>query len=213
GSALEIGGESNNALIPYNVNTAATRQRIWDGQDAMLRDDLTKIRGNHLIQIGGIYQRNFDYHVRNDNGGGIQNYPIDNISTASGGVTFPSQYQPANLPSSQIGNYNTLYAEVLGITGQSQDLYTRSGPNLTLSPPGSYMFDQSSISYYNVFISDTWHMKPTFTLTYGLGYAIEMPPVEKDGKQVELTDATGVPISASAYLANRQSAGLNGQVY
>ena len=67
--------------------------------------------------------------------------PVDNISTASGGVTYPSQYQPANLSASQIGNYNTLYTEILGITGESQQLYTRSGPNLTLNPPGSEMFD------------------------------------------------------------------------
>ncbi len=33
GGALEIGGESTGALIPYNVNTQSTRQRFWDGQD------------------------------------------------------------------------------------------------------------------------------------------------------------------------------------
>jgi hypothetical protein len=213
GTALEIGGESPNALIPYNINTASTRQRFWDGHDTMLRDDVTKIVGKHLIQFGGIYQHNYDYHLRNDNGTNILNMPIDNISTASGGVKFSSQYQPASLPAPQVGNYNTLYAEVLGITGQSQELYTRSGPSLTLNPPGSYMFDQSTIPYYNVYISDTWHMKPTFTLTYGLGYAIEMPPVEKNGKQVELTDASGVPIVASDYLAKRELAALAGQVY
>jgi len=213
GSALEIGGESSNALIPYNVDTQDTRQRFWDGHDTMLRDDVNKIKGNHLIQFGGIYQHNYDYHLRNDNGGGIQNMPVDNISTSAGGITFPTQYQPSNLPGSQIGNYNTLYTEVLGLTGESQDLYTRSGPNLTLNPPGSYMFDQSTIPYYNVYASDTWHMKPTFTLTYGLGYAIEMPPTEKLGKQVELTDATGVPIVASTYLADRQAAALQGSTY
>lgn len=162
-----------------------------------------KIMGNHLIQFGGIYQHDYDYHLRNDNGGFIQNSPVDNISTASGGVTYPSQYQPANLPASQIGNYNTLYTEVLGITGESQELYTRSGPNLTLNPPGSSMFDQSTIRYYNVYISDTWHIKPTLTLSYSLGYAIEMPPVEKNGKQVELTDVSGVPFLASDYLAKQ----------
>ncbi len=31
-------------------------------------------------------------------------------------------------------------------------------------------------------------MKPTFTLTYGLGWTLEMPPVEKDGKQVEFVN-------------------------
>jgi hypothetical protein len=212
GSALEIGGESTNALIPYNVNTQSTRQRFWDGHDTNLRDDVTQIKGNHLIQWGGNYAHNYDYHLRNDNGGGIQNFPVDNIETSPGGVNYGG-YQPSNLPSSQIGNYNLLYTEVLGITGQGQTLYTRSGPNLTLNPVGSYMFDQSTIPYYNLYASDTWHMKPTFTLTYGLGYAIEMPPTEKNGKQVELTDPSGKPIVLSDYLAQRQSAALSGQVY
>jgi hypothetical protein len=212
GAALEIGGESTNALIPYNVNTQSTRQRFWDGHDTNLRDDVTNIKGNHLLQFGGNFAHNYDYHLRNDNGGGIQNFPVDNIETSPGGVTYGG-YQPSTLPSSQIGNYNTLYTDVLGITGQGQDLFTRSGANLTLNPPGSYMYDQSTILYYNVYASDTWHMKPTFTLTYGLGYAIEMPPTEKNGKQVELTDTSGTPIVLSNYLASRESAALQGQVF
>ena len=54
GGAVEIGGESGtNALIPYNVNTQSTRTRYWDGQDNLIKDDVTIIKGNHLIQVGG----------------------------------------------------------------------------------------------------------------------------------------------------------------
>jgi hypothetical protein len=74
-------------------------------------------------------------------------------------------------------------------------------------------FDQATIPYYNVYFSDTWHMKPTFTLTYGLGWALEMPPVEKNGKQVEVVDASAQPIDTMAYLRARQRAALNGEVY
>ena len=75
------------------------------------------------------------------------------------------------------------------------------------------MFDQSTIPYYNLYFSDTWRMKPTFTLTYGLGYTIEMPPSEKNGKQVEVTDSSGTPIVASEYLASRKSAALAGSTF
>ncbi len=212
GGALEIGGESSGALIPYNVNTQSVRQRFWDGQDKMLRDDVTKIKGNHLITFGGQYQRNFDYHLRNDNGQGIMNSPVYQI-TSGGGMTYPSQYRPTGVPSAQISNYNKLYSEVLGIVDQSQDLFTRSGSNLTLQPPGSFMYDQSVIPSYNVYFTDTWHMKPSFTLTYGVGYTVEMPPYEQNGKQVELTDTAGHPINVTDYLNARQSAALQGQVY
>jgi hypothetical protein len=212
GGALEIGGESSSALIPYNVNTQSVRQRFWDGQDKMLRDDVTKIKGNHLITFGGMYERNFDYHLRNDNGQGIMNAPVYQI-TSGGGMTYPSEYRPAGVPTSQIGNYNKLYSEVLGIVDQSQDLFTRSGSQLTLQPAGSSMFDQSIIPSYNIYFTDTWHVKPSLTLSYGLGYTVEMPPYELNGKQVELTDTSGHPISVNGYLSARQSAALQGQVY
>src|SRR5262245_12131317 len=53
GGALEIGGETANALIPYNVNAQNARTRFWDGQDHTLRDDLTLVEGNHMFQFGG----------------------------------------------------------------------------------------------------------------------------------------------------------------
>ena len=215
-AALEIGGETTSALIPYNVNTQQTRQRFWDGQDKSIRDDVTKIKGNHLISFGGMYQRNFDYHQRTDNGGGIMFQPVDQIGQSSGyasGISFPSQYVPAGVPSSQLSTYERYYEEIMGIVTQPQDLYTRSGASLTLNPPGTPMFDQSIIPSYNFYFTDTWKMKPTFTINYGLGYALEMPPYEVNGKQIVLTDTSGHPIDLTSYLAQRQSAALAGQVY
>lgn len=98
------------------------------------------------------------------------------------------------------------------IVSIAQTVYTRSGANLTLNPPLTPAFDKSTIPYYNVYFSDTWHLKPTFTLTYGLGWTLEMPPVEASGKQVELVDQSDQSISARSYLANRRRA-LKGQVY
>ena len=215
GGALEIGGESRlNSLIPYNVNTQNVRQRFWDGQDKMIRDDVTMIKGNHLLAVGGSYERNYDYHLRNDNGGGIMNSPVYQIGSGSmPGVVFPSQYIPADVATNQLSAWRTLYTEVLGIVHQPQDLYTRSGPQLTLQPPGSFMFDQSIIPSYNLYATDTWHIRPTVTLTYGLGYQLEMPPFELNGKQVALTDASGNAVPVQGYLDARKAAALQGQVY
>ena len=218
--ALEIGGETSNALIPFNVNSQSTRQRFWDGQDQTWRDDVSILHGNHLLQFGFLYQRNFDYHERNDNGGGILNEPV-NISTSGSGINY-NGYQPAIcptatsvgcLPSTSINTYNTLYTEVLGIISQPQDLYTRSGPNLALNPAGTPMFDQSIIPTYNEYFSDTWHLKPTFTLTMGLSYQIEMPPYELNGKQVELVDQSGNLVNAQNYLSTTYRDAIQGQVY
>ena len=56
-------------------------------------------------------------------------------------------------------------------------------------------------------------MTPRFTLTYGLGWTVEMPPTEKNGKQVLLVDANDKPISLTNYMQQRENAALQGQVY
>ena len=132
GGAVEIGGESANALIPYNVNTQSTRQRFWDGQDNMLRDDVTMIKGNHLFQFGGTYQRNWDYHTRTDNGNGINNqivYQITNsgINFTNGTGAINTPYVPPTVPSAQLSTYSQYYTYVMGIVNQPQVAYTRAG--------------------------------------------------------------------------------------
>ena len=214
GGALEMGGESaaTNALIPTNVNSQNTRQRFWDGHDQFYSDNLSWLHGNHLFQFGGSYMRNYDFHSRNDNGVGIDTSITYQITNGAG-IPTSGYTTPAGLAASQATNFALYYSQVLGIVGQSQVMYTRAGQNLTLQPPGGFGFDQSIIPTYDLYFSDTWHMKPTFTLTYGLAYSIAMPPFEINGKQVQLVNDAGTPIALSDFLANRQKAALVGQAY
>jgi len=217
GGALEIesGQSATQDLGPYNVNTQQTRTRFWDGKDNMFRDDISTLKGNHLFQFGGTYQHNFNWHQRTDNGGGINYQPVYELGNGSSGAELSSTFgicSTATIMTSS-AKCNSLMAAALGIVSIGQTAYTRSGPNLALNPPLTPAFDQSTIPYYNVYFSDTWHLKPTFTVTYGLGYALEMPPVEKNGKQIEVVDASGQQLDAIAYLAQRERAALQGQVY
>src|ERR1700719_4810486 len=56
-------------------------------------------------------------------------------------------------------------------------------------------------------------MKPSFTLSYGLGWTLEMPPTEAQGKQIVMVDANNKPLDTEAFLKNRETAALAGQVY
>ena len=105
------------------------------------------------------------------------------------------------------------YTAALGIVSISQQAYTRSGSSLTLNPPLTPAEDRVTIPFYNVYFSDTWHMKPSLTLTYGLGWTLEMPPVEKQGLQVELVDEANQLVDTQAYMHSREQAALQGQVY
>ena len=212
GAALEPFGEAaTTVLIPYNVNTQSVRTRFWDGHDNFLRDDWTMLKGNHLFTFGGAYQRNYDWHQRSDNGGGINYQATYQLGDSIGGgnVNFAST-NPAGVTTTTWARDS---AAVLGIVTDSQIAYTRSGSNLAINPPLTHAFDQSTIPYYNVYFSDSWHIKPSFTFTYGLGWTLEMPPTEKNGKQIELVDSSGQQLATAAYLKQREAAALNGQVY
>jgi hypothetical protein len=216
GGALEImsGQELGQAsdLGPFDVNTQNTRTRYWDGHDQLVRDDVSNLKGNHLLQFGGTYQHNWNQHQRTDNGGGINYAPVYSLGIGNSGSGLASDL-PICTATTDIPNCAALTAAALGIVSISQIAYTRSGSSLSLNPPLTPAQDTLTIPYFNSYFSDTWHMKPTFTLTYGLGWTLEQPPTEATGKQDVLVDASDTQVSMSAYLAQRKAAALIGQVY
>src|SRR5438132_3354150 len=191
GGALEIAtagtagsAESINALIPYNVNNQSTRQRVWDGQDKMLRDDLTWVQGNHLLQFGGQVQNNFNFHTRTDNGSSINNQIVYQIARSSisfttgcGAGTSSCTPGTSQVPSNQANRYRNLTASALGLVGLTQVIYTRTGATLQLQPIGTVATEQSTIKYYSGYVADTWRMRSDFTISYGVSYTYETPPV------------------------------------
>src|ERR1700719_129543 len=204
-------------LAPYNVNTQQTRTRFWDGKDHFFRDDVSWLKGTHFFQFGGQYQHNWNFHTRTDNGGGINYYPVYLLGTnggSGGGTPDYSLLGPAFAPGAP--NAPTLTREaaaVLGIVTQAQQAYTRAGNNLQLNGPLVPAFDKVTIPYYNLYFGDSWRIKPTLTINYGLGWTLEMPPVEDNGKQILLVDANGKPIGTENYLNARKAAALAGQVF
>jgi hypothetical protein len=211
--------------MPYNVNTQQSRTRFWNGHDNMIRDDATWLHGKHMIQFGGMYQHNFNSHQRTDNGGGINYYPTYQLGTTRGSGINMTGFVPdavgctgpvfGNDPNcnSQATNWGRDYAATMGIVSISQIAYTRTGNNLQLNPPLIPASTKVTIPYYNFYGSDTWRMTPKFTLTFGLGWTLEMPPSEQDGKQVIFVGPDNNPISTTQYLDARAAAALQGQVY
>ena len=56
-------------------------------------------------------------------------------------------------------------------------------------------------------------MTTRFTRIYGLGWTMEFPPTEQDGKQVILVGPDNNPISTEQYLNARLAAALQGEVF
>jgi len=212
GGVVEIGGESLNALIPYNVDSQDTRQRFWDGHDYYLSDTLSQLHGNHVFQYGGTYQRNNDLHSRNDNGVSIDT-SITYLAASGAGIASSAYTLPPNVASSALTQYAGLFDQATGIITQTQLAYTRSGAALNLNPPGEFASDHSIIPSYDAFWTDTWHIKPHLTLSYGITWELSMPPYELNGKQVQMVDQAGNPIDIKGYMTNRMNAALQGSVY
>lgn len=235
-AALEVGGETAGVFGPYNTNNQSTRTRYWNGHDYMYRDDLTWVKGSHLFQFGGMYLRNVDTHKRNDNGQGINTYEQyligegNGVGLSSVGIDMTG-YFPGGMSS---GKYGNLYSMVLGMVDSTQGLFSRSVGSLTsglpLNPRSSCaiasiaatsgcisspaILADSILPTYSVYWTDSWRMRPKFTLNYGLGYSIEMPPYETTGGyQTVMVDQNDNLFDAVQYLQNVEKAALQGQAY
>ena len=218
GQAIEPFGETQTqVLAPYNVNAQQTRTRYWDGQDNLIRDDVSYLKGNHLFTFGGSYQHNRNLHQRTDNGGGINYYPTAQMGIFStvptAGINMAGFIPAPVVAAANDTAFGADYVAALGIVSLSQRAFTRSGSNLALNTANGGLvpaMDSSYIPYYNVYFADSWKIKPTVTLSYGLAWTLEMPPVETQGRQVELVDQANQIISVQSYLNTRKAQASQG---
>jgi hypothetical protein len=240
-AALEVGGENSGSsnssplFAPYNTNNQNVRTRYWNGHDSMYRDDLTWLKGNHLVGVGFSYLRNNDTHKRNDNGGSINTY--EQYIVGAGPVSLKGYnidltgYIPAGVSSSKYGNF---YSMILGMVDSTQGLFSRGLGNATtglpLNPSSSCAISgvaatagcmssppvsaDSILPTYSGYITDSWRIKPKFTLNIGIGYTVEMPPYETQGGfQTVLVDQNDHILSSETYLKNVEAAALQGIGY
>src|SRR6266851_5215874 len=110
--ALEPFGESaKNVLAPVNLDTQDVRTRFWDGDDHMIRDDVSWAKGKHFFQFGGTYQHNWNYHQRTDNGGGINYQTVYWLGSSVGSTNGMDMtgFTPAAITASQSANWKRDY--------------------------------------------------------------------------------------------------------
>jgi len=218
--ALGIGGESSSGLIPVNVDTQNARNRLWQGHDYGLRDSLSWLKGTHLFQFGGEYTYDKWKFDRYDNVVGGLTQLVEEVNNT--GVDINQNFRPPAcsstlsgncLPSAQNGSWESLYAQVLGIVDSTSIVVSRTGANLTANPLGTPVKSLLSDPSYSLFFNDSWKIKPNLTLSYGLNWSIQMPPVDVNGAQDVLTTATGQVITANNYFSQEQALANIGQVY
>src|SRR5215469_9332934 len=169
------------------------------------------------------------YLVGDGTGTSLGSLGINGFGT-NGDVAF----LPTGVSGSNEKTWGNYYSMVLGMVDSTQSLFSRGLGNtisgLPLAPRGSCavaavpstvscvnspsLTNNSIIPTYNVYLTDSWHLKPNFSLNYGLGYTIEMPAYETQGGfQTVMVDGNDHILSAMDYLRNEKNAALQGLGY
>ena len=135
GGALEPFGETASSSCALQRQHSEHPHPFLGRSGQLLRDDLTLLKGNHLITFGGQYQHNFNFHQRSDNGGGINFTPTYQLGQSGGtgvGNVDLSDLLAHGYPSGSTAS--RVAAAALGIVTAAQVAYTRSGPNAGPEP-------------------------------------------------------------------------------
>jgi len=210
--------------VPIDVDTQRARTQGNFQRTKQLVEDFTKIKGRHTLVAGGdirwmpiIAQRN-DKVVGSlaslvalmdaDGNGGASTIPaVDRPPACGGGITTFC------LQSADIQKWDRLYAATLGIVDNVNVLAVRDG-SLTPQPFGTPLIANANMQAYDMYFQDTWRIKSTLTLTYGLAYGWQTPPHEAHNEQTFIVDAsTGQLLTAQGYINAKEQAALNGQAF
>ena len=224
-AALSIGGEGIRVgMQPINVDTQNARSRLWNGKDYTFIENLSWIKGSHLFSFGGRAGTQRFFHQRDDKVvGGLTSavYTVGRLSAGSN-VTIPATNRPPTcgggittncLSSREVQNWRNFYASVLGIVDRGSQLLTR-GPDFSPNRPGTPLLQHTVVNSYQLYISDTWKLKPSFTVSVGLNWGVQLPPYEQTGESTIMVDHnTGKPTIGSEYLAARRALALQGKIF
>lgn len=174
-----------------------------------LSDNLTWQKRSHQVQAGFAYYGLRSDALRTD----IGNYLVTPTVAVNAGSfnVIPAAQRPTFIQSSDVSRYNSLYSALLGLVDSVNVGGTRNG-SLQANPPGTPLITDASANLVNMYIQDSWKIKPTLTITLGLTYQWQKPPVEEQGRfAMEVDPATMQPIDPLAYIAQKEAAALAGQ--
>jgi hypothetical protein len=160
-------------------------------------DDISWVRGNHTLGIGGNVRLITNNRVST---GASFDEAIINPSfyNASGAVIldpfsdFDSGSELRDALASVIGRYSQYSANLV---------YDASGQLQTVGTPTDRAF---ATQEYEAYVQDSWRVRPNFTFNYGVRWSTSTPVYEKNGLQV-------IPnVSLTDYFNQRRESAFNG---
>lgn len=209
---------------PIDVDTQRARTQGNFQRNKELADDFSKIKGKHTIVAGGdvhwlpiTAQRNDKVvgslaslvAVMDADVGGAQSLPAADRPPACGGAITTFCLNSA----ADVQTWDRLYTAALGIVDNISVLATRDG-SLNPLPFGTPLIANANMQAYDFYGQDTWRIKPTLTLTYGLAYGWQTPPTEAHNEQTFIVNAANSQIfTGQGYINQKLQAALQGQAF
>lgn len=131
----------------------------------------------------------------------------------SKGPFDPEQYGFPAVDFANYGNeYNAALMNIVGTITEGDAIYnyTKTGSNV---PLGNSIQRKYRWNEYEFYAQDTWRVRPSLTLTYGLRYSYLQAPAEVSGTQVgtcQFSGTTCQPYSLGKYYKSSLAQGLSG---
>lgn len=168
-----------------------------------LTDDVAWVKGNHTYGFG----LNFRF-IRFHSNSFVNSFPDTNTNSSWLDGTG-QELEPGNLRGSFEVAYLDATVALLGLQSYVYVPYNydRDG---NPQPIGSAVKRDYAANEYELYVQDSWKLRPNLTLSYGLRYSLFSPPYEQNGLQVKPTmsladwaalrianAAQGIPASAA----------------
>jgi hypothetical protein len=210
-AAINFGTATVDDIV--DVDTQRARNQFRTLNIYQWSDTLTWVKGSHNVQMGGNLRRIRSTDYRDDKVIGSITTPVAEVSTVGGFVIIPPAQRPGFIQAADAQRYNDLYAGLLGMVSTVPALITRDA-NLRLQPLGTGLLTFSTLKAWEFFAQDTWRWKPSLTITYGLNYNWQEPPIEDSGKQTVIAfQGSNELVNFKQYLRDKLAAARDGRVY
>jgi hypothetical protein len=221
--ALLVGGGVSSFLdSPIDMDTQRARHQADYAGYWQYLDDVSWVHGKHTANFGIQFNKIPYTHVRADKVVGSLSSLAALVDADSNFLFVGSANQPQTCSGSitsncvrgaDLKNWDRFYASALGLVNNIGILTARDA-NLKPLPFGTDLRNQTNQYATYMYGQDSWRIRPSLTLTFGLAYGWQTSPTEVSNLQtLQINATTGAFISGPEYIAAKQAAALQGQSY